>query len=100
MFSFSKSTTQAARRSFFSGAVVDATSPDYLPAKSPQRFAARLTVGHRPIEGRPEISRVVRVGKVDEFVRDHVIDQLRRGLDDTPVEADVAAGIGGAPSLL
>lgn len=46
----------------------------------------------------PEPGAVVHLLQMREFVRDDVVDDVRRGLDEPPVEADFAFGVAASPA--
>ena len=53
--------------------------------------------GSSAFDHRPEPRRVVELDQVRDLVRDHVVGQHRRQLDQPPVEPDLAAVVAAAP---
>ena len=71
-----------------------------------RRFAAaqprarRVVVGHHRSHDVPEARAVVHLAQVRELVRDDVVDRRQREVDQAPVQADRAVGVGAAPARL
>src|SRR4051812_22027492 len=74
------------------------------PSERAVEMVARVQLGTQPAVIRtlaldlgPEAARVVHVPQVRELVADHVVDEVRRRLDQPPGEPYFAPGVAGAP---
>ena len=73
------------------------TSQEALASRS-QALPCGLIVGIYPFHRLPERGRVIHLDEVGDFVRDNVINQVLRHLDQAPVKANNAAAVAAAPA--
>jgi len=59
-----------------------------------------LVIRHDPSDLLPELLRMVRLDEMDQFMHQHIIDNLRWCLDQAPAEVDNSLVGARSPSLL
>ena len=67
-------------------------------AFAPDFAFARRVVRDKSRHGAPEALRMVHLDEMRHFVRDHVIDESQRHLNQAPVEMNAAAAVATAPA--
>lgn len=77
-------------------------SPLELRAQLAKAIPSPVVVGHGQAKASPKLRAVavVAADQMAKLVRDHVVDERGRCLDDAPVQADLAGLVAASPSSL